>query len=184
MHFPSIGCYKFLDHDKFKALIVNEADALDRLESYVMEQQTNINILKSYVHNDEFWYTLWDVLNTNFRILTDYKEMNAKSHSVDGKYFENPINAFIFTKRLVVGWRDIEKYVSEKGVVFGGHISWFLWRVEFVLETLSFKNSELLEYLSEDNLTQAAEAFFTLQRVYKLRPSDLVKGEIRGLNYK
>lgn len=77
----------------------------------------------------------------------------------------NPINAFLITKRLTNDWKDIEALIGRD--------------LEEEINSLT----KDLELPDEQVLNGAAVGLNRLKQTYNLNISDLIKGEINGINF-
>lgn len=102
------------------------------------------------------------------RRLYEYQKIQSDAAVDLDKYVGNPINSYRLIKKMTSDWDEL------KDVIIANHS-------EPLLSIAS--NKSLHFWPSEDDLVGAATGIFRLQDTYRLNSSDLVKGNINGMDY-
>ncbi|KRX64372.1 Prolyl 4-hydroxylase subunit alpha-2, partial [Trichinella sp. T9] len=129
-------------------LIHTEDNVVDVIEQYIESDLRRLQRLKS--------------------LAQEYRESKEKALKEGADRLYNPVNAFLFIKKLTEEWNDVELLMKSD------HADIYLQNIT------AMRDSSLAKFPTEEDLTGAAEALLRLQDVYKLDTHELSSGRIKG----
>lgn len=145
------SCELFTALVDMEELLTTEAVLMSTLEGYIAVTEDKLSKLKR--HLEEF-----------------RKEHDRASRGVQ-EYLNNPINAYLLTKRLTSNWKEVESLmVDDVGL-------------EFVENITTYRSNNILKFPTDEDLNGAAVALMRLQDTYKLDTSSVARGELNGVQY-
>ncbi|KRZ08256.1 Prolyl 4-hydroxylase subunit alpha-2 [Trichinella zimbabwensis] len=129
-------------------LIHTEDNVVDVIEQYIESDLRRLQRLKS--------------------LAQEYRESKEKALKEGTDRLYNPVNAFLFIKKLTEEWNDVEQLMKSD------HADIYLQNIT------AMRDSSMAKFPTEEDLTGAAEALLRLQDVYKLDTHELSSGRIKG----
>ncbi|KRY72310.1 Prolyl 4-hydroxylase subunit alpha-2, partial [Trichinella pseudospiralis] len=129
-------------------LIHTEDNVVDVIEQYIESDLRRLQRLKS--------------------LAQEYRESKEKALKEGADRLYNPVNAFLFIKKLTEEWNDVEQLMKSD------HADIYLQNIT------AMRDSSMAKFPTEEDLTGAAEALLRLQDVYKLDTHELSSGRIKG----
>ncbi|CEF59606.1 Prolyl 4-hydroxylase alpha-related protein PH4[alpha]EFB [Strongyloides ratti] len=146
----------FINGDLFTAMVdLENLKESERDIGYVIEE---------YIKSEE------ERLNKLKEYANEYKvRLNEKK---DITYITNPINAYTLIKKMSVDWKNIQQKMNEN-------------KADEFLEKIKYqKQSKIIKYPDDEDLTGAANALVRLQDTYNLSTTELADGIIQGQDIK
>ncbi|XP_044263128.1 prolyl 4-hydroxylase subunit alpha-1-like [Tribolium madens] len=130
-------------------LLETEALLIDTLDDYIKAHEKKLDFLKRYSKI--------------------YKNHYNEVSKNDQLYLENPVNAYIFFKRLMIDWEKVENLVANNH-----ELEWWP-RIKNIREIKKFPTNK--------DLNGAIVALTHLQDTYRLDTSSLARGKLNGVKY-
>ncbi|XP_077863014.1 prolyl 4-hydroxylase subunit alpha-1-like [Saccoglossus kowalevskii] len=133
--------------------------AISHLEDSVRVEVELVSALRDYISAEE------RRLDKLRRFADESEELTNKALENVDDFLANPVNAFMLVKRLYIEWNEVIN--STKSLINYGDLAINVSKHRANIPT-------------ESDLQGAAQALLRLQDVYKLRPSDIISGNIHG----